>query len=366
MKIAAIISEYNPFHKGHKYQIDLLRSQGFDIIFSVMSGSFVQRGEPAIYDKFTRAEAALAEGIDFAVELPAPFSMMPAEYFAMAGVIVAKALGATHLSFGSECGDIEKLKQHAEREHFAEAGEGAAYAEFSGTSFSSNDILGIEYIRAIRRYAPEIQPVTHKRIGENYLSEALGEISSATAIRKLIYEGDTHRLPEFVPSGALSVYDGYFVASKLTTDVKLFTAIKSALLFKDSETLSSCFGMGGGLCGRLRKTAERATSLADYYALGATKVYTNARIRRASLFSVLGIFDSVKNSNPEYISLLGAGERGRAYLSSFEPSLPVLTTFKEKSKFVSFEYEKKFDMLYEIIVYRNNSTPIYLSSPRIV
>ena len=119
MKCAAIISEYNPFHNGHKYQIDMLRSLGYDVIIAVMSGSVVQRGEIALTDKFSRARAAVTCGADLVCELPAPFSCTSGEFFARAGVIAADALMADVLSFGSECGDIDLLSDHASERRIA-------------------------------------------------------------------------------------------------------------------------------------------------------------------------------------------------------------------------------------------------------
>ncbi len=363
MKTAAIISEYNPFHKGHKYQIDLLREQGYDIIFAVMSGSFTQRGECAIFDKFTRAEAAIREGLDFVVELPAPFSSMPAEYFARAGVLSADALGADVLSFGSECGELSKLSEHASLPTRGRAGTGAAFADYSGTSFSSNDILAIEYLRVIKKYGLSVRPLVHKRVGEGYNSEEISEISSATAIRRLIYGGECEGLSGLIPRGAFEVFSREnFPCEELMKD-RLFTALKSALLFGDREALSRCFGMSGGLCERLIRAAERAETLDELYTLASTKVYTNARIRRTSLFAILGIADDVKNSLPEYLSLLATNDRGREYLSKRDICLPVLSTVREKSKYSSYEYEKKFDMLYEIIHGRDKDRALYLRTP---
>ncbi len=364
MKISAVICEYNPIHKGHKYQIDMLRDAGSDIIISVMSGSVTQRGECAAYNKYRRAKAALLSGSDLVVELPAPFCAMPAEYFARAGVIAASALGAKYLSFGSECGDINALEAHAGEKYRAKAGYGAAYAEFKDTDFKSNDILGIEYIRQIKKYDLLITPMTHKRIGDSFLSSAPeSSFASASAIRALLDGNKTEEARKYIPKEALPAFDGAIFTEKRLRDERFYAALRSALLFGEQ---SEAFGMSGGLYGRMKGAAEKATELSEFYSLSATKVYTNARIRRSALFFVCGIPDKVKHELPEYISLLGMNKSGREYLASIKPTLPVLTTFREKSRFASFEYERRLDTLFEIVNGRERNIPIYLGKPIIL
>lgn len=352
MKCAAIISEYNPFHNGHMYQVDLLREQGFDVIVAVMSGSVVQRGEIAIVDKFTRAKAAVLCGVDLVCELPAPFSCTSGEYFARAGVIAADALGADALSFGSECGDIELLSAHASQRRVARACVGAAYAELSGTAFSSNDMLAIEYLRTINALGSKMLPITHKRIGGAYNSEGADTaFSSATAIRRAVADGRIGLLYSQMPERSLAAMnEGLSTACSLSLSESMFSAILlNALRVSDARELSSYAFMNGGLASRMKKAADKASSAEELYKITATKVYTNSRIRRAALNTVCRIPDSVRGSSPEYLSLLCANERGREYLSSVNTALPVLTTVRAKREFASYEYEKRFDMLFELV-----------------
>ena len=366
MKCAAIISEYNPFHNGHKYQIDLLRSLGYDVIIAVMSGSAVQRGEVALTDKFSRAKAAVLCGADLICELPAPFSCASGEYFARAGVIAADALMADALSFGSECGDIDMISDHAREKRIAPPSVGAAAAELSGTRFGSNDILAIEYVRAIDRIGSKMMPLTHKRIGGAYNSEAdCGSFSSATSIRKAVADGHIGAIKERMPADSFEVIRQGLAD---TCDVEQSNRIFSAMLLcelrmSDVNTLSSYAFMNGGLASRMKKAAEKAESAEELYALAATKVYTNSRIRRAALCTVCKIPDSIRRSSPEYLSLLCANERGREYLSSISPLLPVLTTVREKRRFDSFEYEKRLDMLFELVRGYSGGARIYTKPP---
>lgn len=367
MKCAAIISEYNPFHNGHKYQLDLLKSEGFDVIFAVMSGSVVQRGETAIFDKYTRAAAAVASGVDFVVELPAPFSGMSAEYFAEAGTFAAESLGADVLSFGSECGDLDMLAVHASKTRIASPDTGAAKAEYGETGFSSNDILAVEYIRAIKRNRYRLEPLPHKRTGDSFdCEECLSDMPSATALRRLISEGKRAVLWRYMPKEAYSVIEKAQLCPSDTANARFYSALRTALCFKDVDELSTFCCLGGGLASRMRKAAEKASTLEEFYSLAATKVYTNARIRRASVFAVCGISASAADSSPEYLSLLAANKRGRQYISENKSGIPILTTVREKSVYASFEYEKRFDILHSSVRSVGSQALYYLRSPIIL
>ena len=366
MKCAAIISEYNPFHNGHKYQVDLLREQGFDVIVAVMSGSIVQRGEIAFVDKFARARAAVLCGVDLVCELPAPFSCTSGEYFARAGAIAADALGADVLSFGSECGDLELLSSHASVRRVARPGEGAARAELSETLFSSNDMLAIEYLRAIKEIGSGMQPITHKRQGGAYNSEDTDtEFSSATAIRKAFFDSSADAVLSHMPGQALEVIDdGLSRVCSMQDSNSIFSAILlTCLRMSDIDELSSYAFMNGGLASRMKKAAERAENAEELYRLAATKVYTNSRIRRAAVNTVCRIPDSIRRSSPEYLTLLCANERGREYLASCSTSLPVLTTVRQKKEYASFEYEKRFDMLFSAVRKYTGGVKLYTAPP---
>ncbi len=366
MKTAAIISEYNPFHAGHKYQIDKLREEGYDLIMAIMSGSVTQRGELAVADKITRARAALSCGVDLVVELPTPYSCSSAEFFAYGGVFAADALGADVLSFGSECGDIDRLISHASTVKHARAGEGAARAELDGTSFMSNDMLGIEYVRAIERIGSRITPVTHKRIGGGYNDKnAETQYPSASAIRALMSEDGKSTALSLLPKEAAEcLADSIALYDEKTRNDRLFAAISSRLLYTPKEDLEKCAFMSGGLVGRMRAAAEKATSLEGLYSLSATKVYTYGRIRRAAISALCNVDASAIRRPPEYLTLLAANGKGRRYLSGNKVSLEVCSAVRQKKKYTSFEYEKRFDLLYAMIsTGENTERRIYYSFP---
>ena len=179
MKTAAIISEYNPVHAGHARLFEFARANGADRIACVMSGNFTQRGEPAVADKYVRAAAALRAGADLVVELPMPYSVSGAEFFATAGVYIADRMGANELYFGSENGDISALSKVARNmldTRFAAAShdKSGGYAKSASEIYESlfgenevasspNNILALEYIKAIMRLGSTVMPVTLAR-----------------------------------------------------------------------------------------------------------------------------------------------------------------------------------------------------------
>lgn len=355
-KTAAIICEYNPYHGGHKYQTEKLRQEGYENIIAVMSGSVVQRGEIACADKFTRARAAVDCGADVVVELPCPYSCSSAEYFAYGGVFVANALRADVLSFGSECGDIDILKRHAEQRKVAAPGEGAAMAELCGTEFSSNDILGIEYLRAIKKLNSHLVPLTHQRIGGAYRSDDINvEHPSASAIRRLLSNGDHDAIERIMPPPAYEAFkDSFECANMKRRDLILFSMLTAKFMFTDEGELSKAAFLSGGLAGRMKKAAETAVDLDDFYAKCATKVYTDGRIRRAAICGLCKIDAASLKTPPEYLTLLAASKRGRKYLSENKFDIEICSNIRQKKKYPSFEYEKRFDLLYSAVTLDEN------------
>ncbi|HAY19434.1 MAG TPA: hypothetical protein DCY17_01135, partial [Clostridiales bacterium] len=204
MKNIGIVAEYNPFHNGHAYHIEQARKiAGGGSVIAVMSASFVQRGEPAAFDKFTRTAMALQGGADMVLELPDILSLACAERFALGGVRILSASGiADRLCFGSESGDIDALRRAADSKL---SGDELSSALSSGLSYPAaaamqlrahgigvgsnnpNDVLGIEYIRALKRIAPAIRPFTVCRIGCGYNESTLPEnYASASAVRSAL------------------------------------------------------------------------------------------------------------------------------------------------------------------------------------
>ena len=228
MRSVGIICEYNPFHNGHKRQIDILRSMGYDCIVCVMSGNYTQRGELAIFDKYTRAQGAIYGGADIVFELPFPFSSFSADGFASAGVHILSSLGVDAICFGSECGDVDILSRAADAvlsvkfktvyTDLQKSGLGSTSAYFGALKATtgddctllSNDILGISYIAAIKKMGCSLIPVTVKREGAAYNEKSIitNEFPSATAIREILKNRQNDlasSLESYMPEKSLSL-----------------------------------------------------------------------------------------------------------------------------------------------------------------
>lgn len=242
MKISALIAEFNPFHKGHKFLIDNMKNET-DGIIAIMSGNFVQRGECAIFEKGDRAKAAVKNGVDLVLELPTAYALASAEVFAKGAIQTLSATGCVdELHFGSECGDIEKLSQCAdilseETPEFKEilsenlhrglsfpAARQAAVeslCEYGDILSAPNNTLAVEYIKEIKKSASSIKPCTIKRIGAGYNDTSYdGDILSASAIRTLLQkEGycQKHLLFEYESKPTFSEMFDTIVAAKLKT-----------------------------------------------------------------------------------------------------------------------------------------------------
>lgn len=330
MKIAAIICEYDPFHRGHKHQIELIREQfGSDTtIISLMSGSVVQRGRLSVYPKHLRAEAALRCGSDLVLELPCPYCCSSAEFFATGAVSLLNSLGCIDvLAFGSESGDIKALdrasdimlsdefisaiKTDGKNGHIKTAEE--IFHLLGGKEFPSNpnDILGIEYISALKKVKSKIVPFTYKR--QNGWS--------ATHSRRLLSDGGD--LSEMIPDEAINVFGNTSI-----TNTDIYSSVALHVLRNSSEGyLTSFFGMNGGVAGLIKRKADDVTSVDELISTCTTKAYTSARIRRAILSSVLMITEENVRSAPTYTSLLGANAKGREFLNKIKKttSLSIVT-----------------------------------------
>lgn len=358
MTTVAIISEYNPFHNGHKYQIDKIREQfGQDTrIIAIMSGNFTQRGELAIADKGLRAACAVDCGVNLVLELPFPYSMSSAEFFARAGVSIADKIGIVdYISFGSECGSVDTLSDLAKltlseeyraalnnisaspkaaRMGYAEICERALRAVISGGKktdfdFSPNNILGLEYIKAILTLNSDIKPHTIKRLGAGYNETEVvdGSMQSASAIRNAISKKDTSAF-DYIPEYAKEHFYAAFNNGELPTDEnRLSTAVITSFRLNTSESENDFQDATGGLYNRIRAASFDANNIQALISLTETKKYTRARIRRAMWNSFFGVTSSDMKDLPMYTQVLAMDTVGRTMLKEIgkRSSLHILT-----------------------------------------
>lgn len=311
MKTVGIVAEYNPFHNGHKYHIEEARRiSGADRVIVIMSGSFVQRGEPACADKFTRAAWAIDNGADAVIELPDLFSVSCAERFASGAIRILHGTGIVDsLCFGSESGDVCELEKIAaktpDRAIFAEAiGSGLSYpralSEAGAAGLSPNDILGAEYIRAAKKCFPELELYAVKRRGGGYGDVALGgEFSSARSIRNAlslcradakmspaVFDGLTLALPRNVLDGiSEAVTDGAFIVDP--------DALSEAILYRfrsmSESEIRSLPEVAEGLENLFFKHSRDSQSVSEMLSSVKSKRYTMARLKRICIYALLGI-----------------------------------------------------------------------------
>lgn len=324
MKAVGIIAEYNPFHNGHAYLIKQARKQtDADAVIVIMSGSFVQRGEPAIFDKYTRTRAALACGADLVLELPVWCATASAELFAAGAVAQLTAAGCDFLCFGSECGNLSLLQQVAKllaeeppayRDHLQTAlrtglsypaavmkaashtieGHWALSDQLPALLSSPNNLLSIEYLKAIYRQHSSMQPVTIQRIGQGYHDTTPTEpYSSASAIRNYLHTSDSDsttvenqtfsELSQWMPPEALSCIQP---AQALMAD-DFSGLLDYRRCYTDDFTKWA--GFSPALSNRLLALEHTPVALTEVAAQLKTKQYTYSHISRALFHMLLDI-----------------------------------------------------------------------------
>ncbi len=351
MRRVGLICEYNPFHLGHAYHLEKSRELAGPeaAVICVLSGDFVQRGEAALYDKFARAEAACRCGADLVIELPLPWCLASAEGFARGAVRLLGALGAQVLSFGSEAGELEPLQKLARfllepgtveavkaamaenpalsfaaaRQQIAEAQLGPAGALLAGP----NNILAVEYLKAIYSLGLPLAPLTVKRLGAGHdaLTEETG-FRSASQLRALLSAGED--ADAFLPAPAALVYRREREADRELGDRQLLeTALLSRLRLLGEEDFNRLPDAAGGLGSRIWRAAREEGSLEAVQDAASGKRYTRARVRRVCLCAALGIPAGLSDGPPPYARVLAANARGRALLRELDGNsgVPLLT-----------------------------------------
>lgn len=329
MKFCAVICEYNPFHNGHRYQFsEIRRLSDCDKILCVMSGNFTQRGEAAVFDKYTRARHAVECGADIVIELPAPFAVSPAELFARGAVhILASIPAVTTLAFGCESGDKESFLTAARAANAEDKQFKAALKENmkDGTSYirarneallslnadvdenllnSPNNLLGTEYCRALLQEGSEIQPLPIPRVGGGYADTALFKnFSSASALRAVL--GEDTRAAKKALGRNLPVT--VFESAKRFHELPFKQVAACALLSAPNEQIALCPDCSEGLENRLKAMLKSTPEYDEALKKVVSKRYTLSRIKRILVQNLLKIdLRAVRDyaENPLYYNVL--------------------------------------------------------------
>lgn len=359
MKINGVIAEFNPFHNGHKYLLDTVRENPEDGVVCVMSGNFVQRGEPAIISKFARTKAAIACGADLVLELPLPYSISSAMYFANGATEILNGLGVVDtLCFGSECGDVEKIKHAAGIMNNPlmseltktelktgvsypvarkEAAEKLSFEDDLSVLTTPNDILAVEYISAAQRIGAKFDFKAIKRIGTDHDSDTVnGQYCSASHIRELI-KTNPALLKGFMPDESFNILIEEAKQGKLASYSLLERAVVAHLRTVTPESLRNVPDVSEGIENRIILASNKFNTLDEIISASKSKRYTHARLRRIVLASYLGLAGGFRQRKVPYIRVLGLNEKGAEILSlaKHKSTLFVVGSLKEAERISS-------------------------------
>lgn len=365
MKVIGIIAEYNPFHLGHLYHLNQAKEKvnNHKGTVAIMSGSFLQRGEPALVDKWVRTETALRAGIDLVLELPVAFSSRSAYWFAQGGVKSLAATGiVTHLAFGAETADLEKLKESAQRINIEDPAfnqkmeeylkQGHSYPKSRSLALENeeinkpNDILAIAYLRALEQLNTTIEPILINRIGNYHSTVPEKGLASATAIRKLILKGDL-KWTQYLPEWSSQLLLKEFKAGRGPVTLKsLEQAIIAVIRRMSPEEIREIIEVSEGLENRLFEIAQQTGDIEILLKKLKTKRYTYTRMQRLVIHTFLNFTQAHSINEPPYLRVLGFNSRGKELLKMMkkQSQLPIITKFSHGYQEINDSGRKILDL----------------------
>ncbi len=388
-----IIAEYNPFHSGHKLQLEQSKDTcNADTVVCIISGNFTQRGVPAITDKWSRAQIALENGADIVIELPTIYSISSAENFAYGGVKILDNLGVNYLSFGSECGNLKILQEIANvlyeepKEYvtllkhelskglsFPKARENAILIylndirRFANVLSSPNNILGIEYLKALMELDSPIVPITVERTGTSHNSlSTYGNFASSTAIRELILKGKD--FSPFVSPESYNILNNCIKFGKIVTGLSSFEKeIIYILRRMSTDEIAKLPDVSEGLENKIKNAANECNTVKELINIVKSKRYTETRIQRVLLYALLGItkhkLTELYKVNP-YVRILGMNKKGKEFVSLSKYNNPKLQFITSVKDFIEENKNKQLnDMLLLDILATNIYTLSYDNEP---
>ncbi|GAB4167659.1 MAG: nucleotidyltransferase [Geothermobacteraceae bacterium] len=356
MRTVGLITEYNPFHNGHLHHLqESRRVADAEVAVAVMSGHFLQRGEPALVDKWRRTRMALAAGVDVVVELPFPWACNSAPLFAEGAVRCLESLGSIDaLCFGSEAGSLADLQVAAKlledqsgaidkgtRELLRQgrnypAARAQVVAGLAGESEARllagpNNILGIEYLRALVRLNSGMTPLTIPRVGAGYHDEqAVGQIASATGIRAMLRRGEA--VGDYLPPASAALLAEARLEGQIS-DPDVFLRLLAAVIARDPAALDAIYQVEHGLADRLLAVVRASDDLDGLIGAVKARHLTRTRVQRLLCYVLLGArrdeMEEALQAGPRFLHLLGCSERGRHWLARTrkDRSLPLVQNY---------------------------------------
>ena len=390
-KVLGIIAEYNPFHNGHLYHLETSKKlTGADYTVAIISGNFTQRGSTSIVDKWSKTKMALENGIDLVIELPVLYSISSAENFADGAIKILNSLGIVdYLSFGAETSDISILNNianilYSEPEEykkllsielekglsFPKARENALldyikntddnvsenkiidFEKYSKTLSSPNNILGIEYLKALKKYKSSIKPVCISRFKSEYNSSSFSEnIASATAIRELIKNKNFDTIKNVIPLESYSILMDCINSGCVAPDLNCFEKEIIFTLRKMSiEEIFNLPDVSEGLEFSIKKAVNSCNNINNFLDIVKSKRYTVTRLQRILLYALLGIskedIQLSKKVEKPYVRVLGFNDNGKKLVSEIATKNPELKLITSVKKFVDSNSNKDLQIIF--------------------
>ena len=385
-KVLGIVCEYNPFHNGHLYHLEQAKKvTGSNYSVAILSGNFTQRGSSSIVDKWSRTEMALKSGVDLVIELPVLYATSSAENFADGAIRILDSLKVVdYVAFGSENSNIDILDDIAKVLHeepklyksilanelkkgvsFPKARESAIISYFSNDQkytnilSSPNNILGIEYIKALKKYKSVIKPISIPRFeaGHNDITYS-GNIASATAIRNIIKNGSFNVLKRLLPQASYEILLDNIKQGHIIPDLSVFEHQIIYNLRKMSESeIADLPDVAEGLEFSIKKSSNSCNNISDFLNTIKSKRYTTTRIQRILLYSLLGITKKdmtlSKKVNP-YVRVLGLNSRGKFLISEIAKANPKLEIITSVKRFLDNSSNKNLKLLLDKDIFATN------------
>ena len=387
-EVLGIVAEYNPFHNGHLYHIQKTKEiTGVKYVVCVMSGNFVQRGNTSIVDKWTKAQMAIANGVDLVIELPTVYSISSAESFAQGAVKILENLGIVDtISFGAETDDFAALNNIANiiteepREYVNmlkdELKQGLSFPKarelalikflnddkrYNDILKGPNNILGIEYLKALKKLKSNINPIAIKRekvyYNDNFIVD---DMASATAIRKMMINKDFEGLIKVVPRSCYEILTKEYEVGNVIFDLQRYEKeIFYTLRKMTMEQIAELPDVTEGLEHSIKNAANFCNNIKDFIDIVKTKRYTQTRIQRILIFALLGItkkdVQAAKKVVP-YARVLGFNEKGKMLLSGISQNNPKMEVVTSVKRFLDNNTNKTYKRMMELDIF---ATDVY-------
>lgn len=385
-KVLGIVGEYNPFHNGHLYHLEQSKKMtSSNYTVAIMGGNFTQRGSTSLIDKWSKAEAAIQNGIDLVIELPVLYTTSSAENFADGAIKILDSLKVVdYISFGAETSDVDILNKfayvlyHEPRKYKIllshELSKGISYPKARENALmiylndirkcvnvlsSPNNILGIEYLKALKKYKSNIMPISIARYESAYNDSSYsGNIASATAIRNIIKNNGFDILRRLLPSSSYSILIKNIKQGHIIPDISVFEKqIIYNLRKMETSEIAMLPDVTEGLEFAIKKAANSCNNLNDLLNIIKSKRYTSTRIQRILLYALLGItkkdIDISKKTTP-YIRVLGLNNRGKFLISEIAKANPKLEIITSVKRFYDNNTNKNLKLMLDKDIFATN------------